>query len=286
MLHIKRILFPTDRSETAERALSHAAFLAKKHGAALHIIHVRTDTLSTAPTAGDLIPQQLKDQLDAPEVIVTIISDDSPASGILTYAEENKIDLIVMGTFGRRGAQRMLTGTVAERVVREAPCPVLTIRKRSPQAVNHMLVPIDFSERSKLAIPVAEALAQIYDADVTLFFVIDEDAVPMAHVPLLGPVRVSRDEIISRFKTLMEELVAEHQSDNVEIFGEVVIGQPSKDILERAEEGIDMIVLSTHGRTGLERIFLGSVAEKIVRRAPGAVFTTKSFGSMLTGNEA
>lgn len=284
MLHIKSILFPTDRSETAERALSHAAFLAKKHNAVLHIIHVLTDTLSTAPTEDDLIPQQLKDQLDAPEVKVNIINDSSPSGGILTYADENAIDLIVMGTLGRRGAQRMLTGTVAERVVREAPCPVLTIRKRSPQAVNHILVPVDFSERSKSAIPVAEALAQIYDADVTLFFVIDEDSVPMAHVPLLGPVRVSRDVIIERFKKLMEEIVEENQSDRVEVMGEVIIGQPAKDILERAEQDIDMIVISTHGRTGFERIFLGSVAEKIVRRAPGAVFTTKSFGAPLVGD--
>lgn len=281
MLHIKRILFPTDRSETAERALSHAAFLATKHGAELHVIHVRTDSLSPSPTPEDLIPQQLKDQIDPPNVSVSVIQNESAANGILTYAEENAIDLIVMGTFGRRGPQRLLTGTVAERVVREAPCPVLTIRKRSPQAVNHILVPVDFSERSKVAIPVAEALAQIYDADVTLFFVIDEDAVPMAHVPLLGPVRVSREEIISRFNKLMEDLVAEHQDSDVSIKGEVIIGHPSNEILEAAEDNIDMIVLSTHGRTGLERIFLGSVAEKIVRRAPGAVFTTKSFGTSL-----
>jgi nucleotide-binding universal stress UspA family protein len=75
--------------------------------------------------------------------------------------------------------ERMLIGSVAEQVVREAPCPVLTVRASHDMQVRRILVPVDFSDRAKAAIPVAQDLAEQYGADVELFFVIDEDELPV-----------------------------------------------------------------------------------------------------------
>jgi nucleotide-binding universal stress UspA family protein len=294
MLHIRRVLFPTDRSSCAERAFVHASFLAQAHGAEIHALHIRR---ADAPEVGegDLLPARSAEvarELEIPQgrqaaeiapgdVVQNELVGDSPAEGIIGYAEENGIDLIVMGTHGRQTADRLLAGSVAERVVREAPCPVLTVRGDGSASIQRILVPVDFSDRSKSAIPVAEALAELYGASIELFYVIDEDAVPMAHVPLLGPVRVSKDEVENRFRELMKGLVREY-GDIVPVTGSVRVGHPARDTLKHAEGAADLIVMSTHGRTGLERLFLGSVAEKIVRRAPCPVFTVKSFGQDLT----
>lgn len=279
MLDIHRVLFPTDRSECAEKAFAQAAFLAKAHDAELHVVHVATNGATGRDAA--LLPASGGEGFPSNRIVEKVLDGDSPGERIIEYADEIGADLVVMGTHGGRSAKRFLAGSVAERVVREAPCPVLTVRSTTGVHIKRILVPVDFSDRSRATVPIAEALAEVYGARLELLYVIDEDAVPMAHVPLLGPVRVSGQEVQARFHKLMEKLVAQYNG-SVKVSGSVVLGHPARDILSRAEEDeIDMIVMSTHGRTGLERMFLGSVAEKVVRRAPCPVFTVKSFGSQL-----
>lgn len=297
MLALRRILYATDRSDCAERAYPHAAFLARAHGAELHALYVRPPGGPSAPD--DLLPLSWTDVLDElrlpteevpdalpPEAVHRAeIEGDSPAAGILRYAEDHDVDLIVMGTHGRPTPERVLAGSVAERVVREAPCPVLTVRRTKDGSIRRILVPVDFSERGKAVIPTAQALARLYGASIELLYVIDEDALPMAHVPLLGPVRVAPEEVQARFHKLMDHLVQERQGD-VPLRGTVLRGHPARDIVAHAEEHADLIVMSTHGRTGLERLFLGSVAEKVVRRAPCPVLTMRSFGARAVGGPA
>jgi nucleotide-binding universal stress UspA family protein len=288
MLHIRRVLFPTDYSEAAEQAFVHAAHLAAAHDAELHALHVTSEEprggrrqvpehhidaaaqlgLPTERAAGPLSPEKITQRE---------IQADSAAEGILSYAEEHGIDLIVMGTHGRQAIERMLIGSVAERVVREAPCPVLTVRAGGDLNVRRILVPIDFSDRSKAAIAVAEALADLYDANIELFFVIDEADLPIPGAPVLGPVHVAPDVVEARFRKLMNDLVKEYQ-DGRSLTGTVHVGSPASDIIDHAAEHADLIVMSTHGRRGVQRFFLGSVAEKVIRRAPCPVFTVKSFG--------
>lgn len=290
MLQARRILFPTDCSENAERAYAHAAFLAHALGAELHALYVRrSDT--PKPPATDLLPLSWSDiveELDVPaestadgfdreQVRQVDLTGESPSEGILRYAGENGIDLIVMGTRGRSGGERLLAGSVAERVVREAPCPVLTVRAGGSPTIRRIIVPIDFSERSTAVLPTARSVAQLYGASLELLYVLDEDDLPLAHVPLLGPVKVSRDEVEARFRRLMKELVRK-QGSEIPVKGTVYVGHPAHDIPEYAAANADLVVMATHGRTGLERFFLGSVAEKVIRRAPCPVLTVRSFG--------
>jgi len=290
MLPIRRVLFPTDRSACAERAYLHAAFLARSHEAELHALYVRAPGSAKA-TPPDLLPLSWADVLEelrmptgAPPdglppgaVHQAEVEGSSPAASILDYAREHDADLIVMGTHGHPTPERFLAGSVAERVAREAPCPVLTVRQADDGPIRRILVPVDLSERAKAVIPIAKRLARLYGAEVELYFVIDEDTLPMAHVPLLGPVRVAPEEVENRFRKLMSGLVAEHQGD-VPLRGTVERGHPARDIAAYAADHADLVVIATHGRTGLERLFLGSVAEKVIRRAPCPVLTVRSFG--------
>lgn len=292
MLSVRRILFPTDRSACAERAYAHAAFLARAHDAELHVLHVHPPGTEPASRA-DLLPlswhdvlqelrvpsERVAGDLDLASVRERTVEGDNAADGILAAAQELGVDLIVMGTHGKRSADRLLAGSVAERVVREAGCPVLTVRAPADsEGLRRVLVPVDLSDRSKAVIPTALDIARLYGAEVELLFIIDEDTMPMAHMPLLGPVRVSPEEVQNRFRKLMTDLVKEY-GGKVPVKGTVRLGHPARDILDYAEAHADLIVMATHGRTGLKRLLMGSVAEKIVRRAPCPVLTLKSFGA-------
>jgi nucleotide-binding universal stress UspA family protein len=150
MIAVKKILVPTDFSECSAAAVNYGRAMASVFGATLHLLHVVQDPY-TQPWAaeafpaplGDLLEQweqqaeaRLKEQIPVAElgsaVIATVIG--SPFYEIIRYADEQKIDLIVIGTHGRGPLGHMLLGSVAEKVVRKAPCPVLTVRHASQAA--------------------------------------------------------------------------------------------------------------------------------------------------------
>ncbi len=156
MLEIRAILAPTDFSHHAESALRYAASLAERLGATLHLLHVLPDIVPTAPDlvagAPDLMvapalpPDYYRDtEAESREAlgrvfdpswgdvgpVETAVRRGDPVEAVVDYAKERGIDLIVVSTHARWGLGHMLLGSMAERVVREAPCPVLTIRDRS-----------------------------------------------------------------------------------------------------------------------------------------------------------
>lgn len=136
------ILVPTDGSEAMAGVVDHAERVAAEHGATLHALHVtNTASLADLPmeSSWEGVTQALKhqgeeaiegveDRIDSDITVETAVLDGSPAKEIVTYAEMNDCDCIIMGTHGRSGVDRLLLGSVAERVVRSAPVPVTTIR--------------------------------------------------------------------------------------------------------------------------------------------------------------
>ena len=137
MILLKQILVPIDFGEAADVALDYGRALARTFGASLHVLHVM-DNLFLHPTAGD--PSQLEaaaatrlgqritdDDRAALHAKAAFETSDNPAEQIVKYAKAHTIDLIVMGTHGRGAVAHLLMGSVAERVVRTAPCPVLTV---------------------------------------------------------------------------------------------------------------------------------------------------------------
>jgi nucleotide-binding universal stress UspA family protein len=287
MLTVRRILFPTDGSACSERAFAHAVGMALRHGAELHVLHVR-------------LPAHDRDAFDVglePEAVLrararTLAGADVPvvraeecaavpALGILEYAQVHAADLIVMGTHGRTGMERLLLGSVAEEIVRLADCPVLTVRPdadRAPGDVHRVLAPVDFSPASWLAVAYAEHLAALYGAHLDLLHVVETlPSYGLVDIPAAFPPPSSEVEAATR--TALLDLAREAGGPAVEVAPHVVAGHPTIGVLETAKAlQPDLIVLPTHGRSGVKRVVLGSVAEQIVRRAACPVLVVRGQG--------
>ncbi len=301
MLRINRILWPTDFSRCAKQALGHAVHFARLYDAELQVLHAMVlmqDDPFYLPN-NEEIYQQLKDLANSrlSTTIKALQADDlkikqaqvrgiSTAPAILGYAKENDIDLIVMGTHGRRGLGHLLLGSVAEEVVRLASCPVLTIREReAPMPVEMMqriLVPVDFSEHSKQALIYAKEIAAFYKARLQLLHIIEEFVPPTFYMAAGVSVMTFAPDLNAKARQAMAALLQETNGPKVEADLHVVEGYAAHDIVDFAKEhGSDLIVIATHGRTGLKHTLMGSVTEKVVRRASCPVFTVRAFGKSL-----
>jgi len=305
MLQLQKLLFPTDFSICAEQALAHAVFLAEKYDAEIHVLHVVTlfndqpsiisnqitDTEATIRKLEDIAEKQLDKVVDAKgsdymKIITVTKREVSAATAILGYASDNNIDLIVMGTHGRRGLGHLLLGSAAEEVVRLAACPVFTIRElKEPKPVmkvNNILVPVDFSNYSKSALAYASEIALSYNAQLQVLHIIEETMHPAFSISgkssIFDLVPGIKEDSRKRIDKMLKDIVSDKVKSNVYIQA----GRAASDIIKFAKENsTDLIVIATHGLTGLEHMLLGSVTEKVVRMAHCPVFTVKSFGRRL-----
>jgi nucleotide-binding universal stress UspA family protein len=210
----------------------------------------------------------------------------SAAPVILDYAEAHDVDLIVMGTQGRRGLGHLLLGSVAEEVVRNARCPVLTVRQQKTPArwdeVDRILVPVDFSQHCRRAVTYAKILADSYGARLYALHVFEQQIHPSFYAIGKTSLLDLDPDLAGRARLEMSKLVAEAPGPEVEVEVHVAEGRAPREICRFAEENAsDLVVIATHGLTGLDHFLLGSVTEKVVRRCPRPVFTVKSFGKDL-----
>ena len=151
MIKLSNILIPTDFSEHSERAGEYACELARRFGAAIHLLHVIESPIMAMPSPGAPLPDALlrdlqgdaekqlhtwlSDQLKEVKEVTRLVKHGAPFVEIVRYGKDKNVDLIVLGTHGRGGLTHALIGSVAERVVRKAPCPVLTVRPHGHQFV-------------------------------------------------------------------------------------------------------------------------------------------------------
>ena len=302
MLDIDTILFPTDFSSVAEDAFAHAAHLALQTGATIYVFNVVTsgeeetsnpmDFLPIKPVGEDEVdgamPQRMEVRTVTQErgtipVVYAQTESASPETAIVNHATEHDVDLVVMGTHGRKGVDRLLSGSVAEEVVRQAPCPVFTVlaqnEDRANTPIDRVLVPVDLSEQSTLVVDHAAALATVYGAPIDLLHVVEEATFPTAYG--MDPLTPAQPDVMERAREALEALATEIDCSEP-VNTHVLAGYAARDIVDFAGDyAADLIVMATHGRTGLQRFLIGSVAEKVVRSAPCPVFTVKSFGKSL-----
>ena len=298
MLQLKKILVPRDFSPFSEQALQHALDLANRTGAEVHLLFVEiphADALALTAEGVDGARKALKEQLmegleqngAGVQFQQAVVRDIAPAPAIVAYAEEHDIDLIVMGTHGRRGLRRLLLGSTAEEVVRTAPCPVFTVRQpETPVAalegVNAILVPIDFSKHARTALHHAKELAALYHTRLDLLHVIEEQMHPAFYNTgvwsIYDVIPDIEEKAVEELKTFFRE--TEGPLGNVNFH--IRYGHAPREIAAFARENdSDLVVMATHGLRGLEHVLMGSVAEKVVRWSPALVFTVKSFGKAL-----
>jgi nucleotide-binding universal stress UspA family protein len=305
MIKPDKILFPTDFSRCADQALAHAVFLAEKYEAELHVLHVVTifkdqpdivsneiaDTEKTVRNLEEIAEKQLNKVVDSKgsddmTLITTTKRSISAAPAIMEYSTEYNIDFIVMGTHGRRGFGHLLLGSTAEEVVRLSKCPVFTIKElkeaKPVMHLNNILIPVDFSDHSKIALSHASEIAQSYKAQLQILHIIEETMHPAFSLSgkssIFDLIPGIEDDCRKRTEKMVNETVPPQVKYDVHIKG----GSAASDIIRFAKENsTDLIVIATHGLTGLEHMLLGSVTEKVVRMAHCPVFTVKSFGKDL-----
>jgi nucleotide-binding universal stress UspA family protein len=307
MIEVKKILLPTDFSACANQALDHAGYLADRYGAELHMLHAIVlhddDPFNAAAHFTDVeeIQQRLQDlariemkavirERDAipHDVVMRQRRGISVADTILDYSGEEDIDLIVMGTHGRRGLGHLFLGSAAERVVRLARCPVLTFRQleipRAIKSLDRILVPVDYSEHARQAISHAREIAATYGASLDLLHVIDEAPRPRFYATTGPCPDVIGPEAKQTAREQMQRLYEAAGGPDVGARYQVTVGRAGDEIVGFAEKaGSGLIVMSSHGLSGIRRLLMGSVAERVVQTAPCPVFTVKSFGKSLVG---
>jgi nucleotide-binding universal stress UspA family protein len=196
MIEIRRILCPTDFSDYSRHALDHAVAIARWYTSTITVLHVFSALPVAAYAPGMpgfesiVLTRADRDQLlvemtrlieteSAPGITIeAVIREGSTAGEILSQAADLKADLLIMGTHGRSGFERFLLGSITEKVLRKANCPVLTVPRRHPDAVpatpvlfKQILCPVDFSDCSMQALSYAMSLAQEADAHLTVVHV-------------------------------------------------------------------------------------------------------------------
>jgi len=275
-----------DRSSHALHVLRYAIDLAARLRADLHILHV--EVLHEEPYDKQLrirqermVQEQIKNR-NAEGILSVrhvIERDVSPAPSIIRYARDNRCDLIVMGTHGRRGVRALVLGSVAHEVIRFASCPVFTITGDEDEQVDigmltRLLVPIDFSRHAIGALKYARELAQKLSASLEIIHIVEDTFHPAFYSPFHQSIYDVNPEIETLARNnivrLLELTGGYPERATVEVFR----GHPARDIARWASEhGSELIVMATHGLTGMQHLFMGSVAERTVQLAPCPVMT-------------
>ena len=297
MVHVDRILFPTDGSACADRARRHAQHLADHFDAALHVIQVEIRPVDRDAVLGVEAATVQADRhaggagegpLPAARYRERAVVHPTAAGGILNYVVQYDVDLVVMGTHGRRGVRRRVLGSVTEEVVRKAPCPVVTVGRgaTAPEEMEGgtMVVPVDFSEHRFRGMSHARELAPVYDMDLLLLHVVEVTDLPDAYGVHGSPP--DPGVLADRAEEALDVEADSLRTKGIDVTLDVRGGHPAAEILDVADEtGATFITIATHGRTGLERMLMGSVAEKVLRHAPCPVCAVPSFGRSLVEDE-
>jgi nucleotide-binding universal stress UspA family protein len=286
MLKINRILCPIDFSEFSVKAYDHAQSLAWHYKAGLLLEHV-TESLPPMypyyafPDAYVEISQQLRSNAEqqlqefakthtrpgvGPECSV---HEGAVANVILDLAEVQAVSLIVMGTHGLRGIDRVLLGSVTDKVLRKAHCPVLAVRKPAHDLVTQSgildVIPLqrilcctDFSDPSEQALEYAVSLAREYEAELTLLHVL-EGVAESADI----------EDEIGKAKASLEKCLSLETDKNYKTKTLVRIGSPYQQIIELAlESRTDLIVMGVRGRNALDLAVFGSTTYRVVQLGP------------------
>jgi nucleotide-binding universal stress UspA family protein len=291
-----RVLCPTDFSEFSTAALTYAAALAASYGSAVRVLHVLTPFPIVAPL-GD-VPgnvqlyesQRVQGQraLEAeaarvrrPGMAVDVeLRDGSAVQEVLAAAQEWQADLLVLGTHGRGGVERLVLGSVAEKVLRKATCAVLAVPHgaladaHATERIGHVLCALDGSAASGAGVAYAVSLAERTGAKLTLVSVVE--ALPYGGDftgPDFAAFHAARD---THAREALDTAVAADVRVRCNVHDRLVYGHPAQQILEvSAQEAPDLLVMGVQGRGALDLLMFGSTANHVLRHASCPVLTVR-----------
>lgn len=300
MITFERILCPSDLSEASVPALKYASALARRYGAHVTVVHVVPSFEPITVPASDLMyPMQVVSPLSRDEVLsemrrlvttagveatnTTFVAEaGDPARVIVEQSVAAATDLVVMGTHGRSGFERLLIGSVAEKVLRKAPCPVLLVPPHATMGTSadvtfkNILCPVDFSASALQALGFALELAGQGHATVRVLYAVEwlpeEELRTNAHFNVPEYRQHVVEDAVGRLKTLL----AGEAPRSVAVEPMVAVGRAYREILRVAADApTDLIVMGAQGRGGLGLTLFGSTTQQVVRAATCPVLTVR-----------
>lgn len=307
----RHIVVPLDGSELAERALSPALRMARAmsalaadgedNGSPIRLVLLRasspTSLVAADPFLYDELARMAQDEAQAylnataaklsaaPVIIETRTMAGPAAEAVVHYAEENDADLIVLSSHGRTGGSRWVYGSVAEKVLHHAPCAIVIIRSQAKLEMfqnRAILVPLDGSELAERALEPAMVLARGVGSDVMLLRVVPSpEPVPEGLVSPGAPAASQRLMVEQKEREEAEAYLQQVYSSlpTAHLFFDVAVasGYVADAIVDYATaHHVDLIVMSSHGRSGVSRWLYGSVAEKVLRGAECATMIIRN----------
>ncbi len=293
-MNIKRILVPTDFSDTANLALRQAVILAEKYKAELLVLHARLINENSAvklpkklahlKLAEDRIDAEISNyiktclhQTGAENIEHEVIRGHSAYSAILSFLNEHPFDLIVIGTHGRSNLEQLLLGSVTEKVVRYAACPVLTIPRNYDlkNKIQTVTVPFDFSKQALLALKTAVEITN-ETAKIELLYIFEKEKKPAFQLQGAYSKLDILPEIRRQATQRIKELMAEMKGASRKISITVSEGVPHKKIAEYVNKNhSDLVIMVSQGQVGLDRFLLGSTTERVIRSVHRPILTLK-----------
>ncbi len=289
MAKLDRLLLSTDGSKFSEGAVREAVKLAKLYSSRLFVISVVETNPEYETIAPQLVEKAEKETKGNLESVKSLASSEgvdceiiarhseNPYESIVDEARKNKVDMIIMGRRGRTGLKRVLMGSVTARVIGHSPCNVLVVPQAARITCKKILVATDGSKYSLAAASEAVGIAKRCGAVLVVVSVVPSESASPFDIVRSDMQRdlIARKELDEAEKNISElSKLAEREGIKAECL--VVGGRPSEAIVDEAEKGnIDLIVVGSHGRTGMERLLMGSVTERVVGRADCAVLVVK-----------
>lgn len=300
MISIKKILLPTDFSESSGKAFGHALSLAEKYEAEiilLHVLVIYEDDPHQASVKFDALKKFYEESEErANSLMEGIVSGRMPrqakvrqkicrglaaADCILDAAKEEDVDIVFMGTHGHSGFRHFFIGSVTEKVIRFAPCPVMTVTAQTDRFAatgryHRILFPVDFSVYSQHALKYAFSLAKEHDAKVDIVHVVEQTIHPAFYTTGRISVFDIVPDLTERSVAALKDFVAAHAKYMVNAGYHVLEGAPHDEIIKFAEKhDNDLVVMGTRGLSGFEHFLLGSTTEKVFRKVACPVLTIR-----------
>jgi len=298
VISLKKILVPVDFSEPSKKAVTYGLSLAKQFNAKLILAHIVPESTALLYAFPAELPEVEKNQYAKAKQEInnlvpveraanlnlqTIVKIGNVEAELLGIVKDEAIDLVVLGTHGRRKLGLWFMGSVTEHMLRKVPVPVLTVSHIELEkhaigfvSLKRILYATDLSESSSRALHYATELARAGKAQLTVLHAIDDEDT------LWGPAWVAhfdRVKMLEEARRRVDELVAREKPPEMQIERLVVEGKPFRKIIEVAEHsGMDVIVLNLQSKTLLERALLGSTAERVVRLARVPVLSVPMAG--------